>query len=58
MNEQVSQYQAVGYCVVPGLIPAAAITAARERIDEIIETLSDSLVELEADIGPALDRSA
>ncbi|HCL31942.1 MAG TPA: hypothetical protein DIC52_26390 [Candidatus Latescibacteria bacterium] len=38
MNEQVSQYQAVGYCVVPGLIPAAAITAARERLDEIIET--------------------
>mgnify|MGYP002639896568 CR=1 FL=1 len=38
VREQIQQYQHLGYCVVPGLIPAELITAARQRLDEIIDT--------------------
>ena len=41
MREQIEQYQDLGYCVVPELIPADLIAAARERLDGVLADRSD-----------------
>ena len=45
-------YEGDHFLVCPPMI------ATEAHVDEIIETLTESLAELEADIGPLLDRSA
>jgi hypothetical protein len=38
VQEQLQQYRDLGYCVIPGLIPDNDITAARQRLEQIITT--------------------